>query len=428
MRGHWRLMWSRDGGRSFRIAYDGRNGYTTPVIENLPDDRVGLCFSNQDTGAADYYRFRQPIDTGPPDHVFIPNTNPLLNGGKFSMAYDRTRDQVYWLSKPHRLTVFKPDGRLIRQTDIFADGPTAHVEYPLLQLDEQGVLHAAWTACDNRAYLYRSIHYAQSPDGGLSWRKMNGQPLPLPIVSDSAGPADMITAADELDVHTWLQTMAVEGGRLHMVYWAKPPLDRYRYVRYDLATGGRDVDHQSFQGQRIQPKALQGCLLADAAHPGATIYYVTRAVFGKQQRVGCIASDDSGATWYDYALTPTPFAGAPANVGGCRSMTPDHRLIGSFTDVRSKNHDNLVYFYRIQLGLSQAELLAASDIGGVQNFRFGQSRGQPVQIRFRCGADGWSEWMKFDATVRSTLPKRPTHYQLRSRLDVESEPTAIDAS
>jgi len=425
MRGTWRLMRSTDGGASFRVAHEGHDGYTTPVIENLPGDRIGLGFSNQDNGATEYYRFRHPIDSGPPDHVAIPDTNPRRNGGKFSMLYDHARDQIYWLAKPNRLTVFKPDGKLVRHADLFADGPVAHVEYPHLRLDDKGTLHTAWTTCDNKAYLYRSIHYARSADGGKTWRKMDGTALALPFVSDSTGPSDMLNLADELDVHTWLQSMAIEGGRLHLAYLAQAPLDRNHYMRCNLATARRERDVVPLRGERIEPKATQGFIFADAAHSGTTIYYVTRAIFGNKQHVGCIASDDGGATWYDYAMTPTPFAGVPSNVGGCRSMTADRCLIGSFTDVRSKGHDNRVYFYKIQLGLSRAELLAAEDAGGAKTFRFGRTRGQPSHIRFRSGMDDWSAWMKFGATVQATLLRRPTHYQLRSRLGTESEPSPI---
>jgi hypothetical protein len=320
--------------------------------------------------------------------------------------------------------VFKLGGGIIAQTDIFADGPAAHVEYPHLRLDERGTLHAAWTTASNDRYFYPSIHYARSPDGGKTWQTMNSTPLRTPFISDASGPTDLLKLKDEMDVNTWLQNIAVRGGKLHLVYWAHSPVDRFHYMRYNLATGEREVDVQP-KGDKLQPKTLQGCLLADPSYPGSTIYYVTSVFFEKKQHLCCVASDDDGNTWYDYALTAAPIGGIPVNVGGCRTMTQDRCLIGSFVDMRDRGQGNRVMFYKIQLGHSRAELLAAEDTGRVRTFRFGKTRGQPMHIRFRSGTDAWSEWMKFDSTVRNTQSKRPTHYQLRSRLGTESEPLPL---
>ena len=238
----------------------------------------------------------------------------------------------------------------------------------------------------------------------------------------------MLSLADELDVHTWLQSTGIRGGKLHAVYRADAPLNRFHYMRFDLTSGRREVDLQPFQGERLRPRTLQGHLLADPAHPGSTIYYVSSVSVEKQTRLCCLASDDDGDTWYDYAVSEEAYRGEPLNVGGCRSMTADRQIIGSFTEFVSKGRDNRVFFYRIPLGLARAELTAATDDGATKTFRFGATRGQPEQVRFRAVGGEWSEWLKFSTQLTARLAVRPAEFQLRSRLGVESSPEKIAPS
>lgn len=66
-------------------------------------------------------------------------------------------------------------------------------------------------------------------------------------------------------------------------------------------------------------------------------------------RLACLRSDDNGATSHDHAHSE-PFR-RPYSVGGCREITPDGFIIGSFTDVTAEKKDGglggRVHFFRI---------------------------------------------------------------------------------
>ena len=63
----------------------------------------------------------------------------------------------------------------------------------------------------------------------------------------------------------------------------------------------------------------------------------------------CLASDDNGATWRDFAASP-PVAN-PYSIGGCRNVTRDGSIIGSFTEQTAPTTDtgggSKVFFFRI---------------------------------------------------------------------------------
>jgi len=65
--------------------------------------------------------------------------------------------------------------------------------------------------------------------------------------------------------------------------------------------------------------------------------------------VVCLASTDNGTTWHDHAAADAVYQ--PYSVGGCRTVTPDGCIIGSFTDQSGNNtipdRQSRVYFFRI---------------------------------------------------------------------------------
>ncbi|MHB9027159.1 MAG: two-component regulator propeller domain-containing protein, partial [Candidatus Latescibacterota bacterium] len=146
--------------------------------------------------------------------------------------------------------------------------------------------------------------------------------------------------------------------------------------------------------------------------PNGPLYCISNA----GGKIGCLASDDNGATWYDYAVSAGTFN--PYAVGGCRTITDDGYIIGSFTDSQAIGK---VIFIKIKAGLANAGVKKSSYNSGRLEVEFAGICGQPEKVRF--GADGktWSDWMGFAANMTASLNTEPRYYQLRSRLGVESE-------
>jgi hypothetical protein len=69
-----------------------------------------------------------------------------------------------------------------------------------------------------------------------------------------------------------------------------------------------------------------------------------------ENRVVCLVSYDDGDIWHDYARSDQTFN--VYSLGGCRRITDDGYIIGSFTDARSATttiaQDSRAYFLRIK--------------------------------------------------------------------------------
>ena len=70
-------------------------------------------------------------------------------------------------------------------------------------------------------------------------------------------------------------------------------------------------------------------------------------------RLVCLANDDNGTTWHDYAASEpvvNPYA-----IGGCREVTSDGWVIGSFTDAGAapggSGDGSKVYFFKFRAGM-----------------------------------------------------------------------------
>ena len=303
------------------------------------------------------------------------------------------------------------------------DGANALPQYPLSFLDPSGVLHAAWTTQKHGVYLYWDIHYMASDDGAQSWRRMDGTPLAIPLPVDDSGPSDRITLDDEFEVHSWLSNLLVKDGKAHFAYAAQTATWRQHYVRYDLATAARDVDlNPIFEGKEIRLASLDGFFTSRADLPEAPLYYVSSA----GGRLGCLASDDNGETWYDYARSEESFN--PYSIGGARELTADGAIVGTFTDYRVTEGRDLsqVHFFRIQAGLSRARLEIEKGADGRQSLRFYEVRGRPEAVRFRAASGQWGKWQPFAEVMEADSGELPTHFQLRSHLGVESSIFAVE--
>ncbi len=348
----WRLSWSRDGGHTFKTLLETTHATNPPVLETDDEDNLYLVRPDFLDGHAYLYRFLAAQDYRNPATIRITGGA----AGKFSLALDRARRQLYYFAHNNTFHRIALDGTMLSSTNLLEAGKSAVLQYPLLYVAASGLLHAAWTSQKHNVYLYWDIHYMQSADGGLTWRTMRGSPLTLPVVADEGGPADRITLDNEFEVHSWLESFFVRGGKAHFLYLAQTQPMRQHYVRYDLSTARRELDLEpDFRGQRLSLRGLDGFFATRAAESNATIYVVSRDA--QANRLGCLASDDNGTTWYDYAVSD-PVRNTYA-IGGCREVTRDGYVIGSFTEpgaaTADTNGHSKVYFFKIRAGVGVSE-------------------------------------------------------------------------
>jgi len=335
----WRLSWSRNGGRNFATLFESTDATNPPLLETDDQDNLYVIRPDFVDGHAYLLRFFATND------YRAPLISRITNGsaGKYSMVLDSARRQLAYFAHNNTFHQIGLDGVVRSRVNLLTAGQNAALQYPLLYLDRAGTLHAAWTTQKKDVYLYWDIHYLQSPDGGGDWRTMGGQPVQPPVIADEGGPADRVTLEDESNVHTWLSSFLVKDGKAHFLYLAQTNPPRQHYVRYDLRTAKRERDVQpEFKGGQLSLRSLDGFFATRAAEPGATLYCVSRDAGAS--RLACLASDDNGDTWRDYAVSEkvtNPYA-----IGGCREVTTDGWIIGSFTDQMPTNGAK-VYFFRI---------------------------------------------------------------------------------
>ena len=120
------------------------------------------------------------------------------------------------------------------------------------------------------APIYWDIHYMLSPDGGATCKTPPATPLKPPIVPDNTGPTLRITLDDEFEPNTWLSSFLAKDSKLHFVYLSRGKPARQHYMRYDLATGRRDIDRQPrFGGKDIHLAGLDGFFASRPDKPGS---------------------------------------------------------------------------------------------------------------------------------------------------------------
>ncbi|NLV46020.1 MAG: hypothetical protein GXY07_16145 [Candidatus Hydrogenedentes bacterium] len=338
----WRLLRSTDGGRSFSVIYEDTHATNPPVLETDETGNIYLMRVNFQDGNAYLYRFLAEKGFQEP----LISVVPQGAAGKYAMRYDPSRKQLYFFSHNNTFHVIGLDGTVHKSCTLLQQGPHAVLQYPYLDVGQDGMLHAAWTTQKHDVYLYYDIHHMCSPDGGKTWRNLDGAPLTTPVVADDTGPAMCITWDDEFENHTWLSSVRVKNGKLHFVYLAQRTPSRQHYMRYDIAAAKRDMDLQpEFAGGMIRLSGLDGFFAARSGKSDSPLFCVMQDA----GRIACLVSRDNGGSWQDFARSTQAFR--PYAIGGYREITEEGHVIGSFTEQGSPDilaRDTKVFFFRIK--------------------------------------------------------------------------------
>ena len=347
-RNTWRLLRSINGGKTFATIYESTNYTLVPVIET---DRNGTIYLAYPDWGADYtgtnsylYRFTPENNFTKPTKTTIPFSS---GGGKYSMIIDEGRGQLYYFAYNGTFNVIGLNGEIKSHYQFTTPGTSAYQVYPYVYLDANNNVYAAWTNQKFGVYMYWDIHFVLSKDGGTTWQKPNGTVLSLPIVSDETGPTDRITLDDEFNIHTWLWTLIVKNGKVHLPYMAQAsPYNRQHYVRFDLSKAKKDLDtYPEWKGKTISFQSFDGFCATRVTQPDYPLYCISETT---DRRLGVLVSYDNGTSWYDYAVSDFNNQNLYA-IGGAREVTADGYIIGSYTDASTIN---AVRFFKIKVGQS----------------------------------------------------------------------------
>jgi hypothetical protein len=347
----WRLATNTDGGKSFTTIHEATSATSAPALETDRQRGLYLGYPNFIDGNAYLVRLmhrnREP-------HA---SKTELKGGsaGKYCLLLDEPRQQLYWFAHNNTFFTVGMDGTVRSKVELLKAGPHAYLQYPHLTLDASGTLFAAWTTSkvvESGVSIYHDVHAMKSPDGGKTWQALDGKPIALPAVADDGGPATLISKPDEFDVHSWLSALMAKDGKLHLVYWAKTAPERQWYVRYDIASGQRDREVQPIFSMRpSQTPNDSGAFAADRSQSGSRLYFVSTV--DDRSRLACLASDDNGDSWYEYARSDRQFPTRVYSIGAARALTEGGAIVGTFTVVKGEpklyyeDNSGSVYFFRI---------------------------------------------------------------------------------
>lgn len=115
------------------------------------------------------------------------------------------------------------------------DGEGRRSAYPTVMADRDGVLHLAWNWRDTPdVATNHDLAYAQSSDGGATWKSIAGAPLAIPLTAENADYALRIPTNRSL-MNPPAITADAEGRPCLADYWCPEGSDvpQYHVVRHD---------------------------------------------------------------------------------------------------------------------------------------------------------------------------------------------------
>ena len=342
----WRLVRSVDGGRTFKTVYESNTEKTrAPAMETDEKNHIYLTHPASDHRKTRFLRFTESNGYTGPD--IAKTCDAAGSASKYAMAYDRPRGRFYHATQWGVFMAIDKSGSLRGKRELFrGGGPTGSgPAYPHLFVDAAGVVHYALTTADRHGKIpYETIRYLKSTDGARTWRTMVGKPIKTPTSCEPNGPATMVNLPDEVKESTWLAVMHVKDGKVHFAYRAGTHRRRH-YMRFDGRTGKREIDRADWKGKKI--RLLGGDSALFASNPRIRRGPLVAVSRGHDGRVAALISRDNGSSWQDYATSSTKFSSIYA-LGGCRQITADGKVIGTFSGVQSGGGWK-IYFFQIKI-------------------------------------------------------------------------------
>ncbi len=125
--------------------------------------------------------------------------------------------------------------RWVRLHDVLIDGQNVRNAYWQSCVDKQGTIHVSWVWRETwDVSTNHDMCYARSEDGGITWKKYNGDTYPLPITADTAEYISYIPQNSELINQTSMY--ADSHGRPYIAsYWtpADSSIPQYHMIYHD---------------------------------------------------------------------------------------------------------------------------------------------------------------------------------------------------
>jgi len=335
--GHqWRLSRSTNGGKSWSKIYTG-HGAQGPVLVADSEQNLILFVPNKNTDDVYLLVFRRDQQYQSPKMFTI---HGVACDAKFDMVYDPNWNVVHVATQYGRFLTLNPaNGQTFHDYQVYAEtGSTGKTQYPHVAIDKHKNIHFAMTSADKNdptSRLYRTIqHLYATPtsDGKLSWRKMGGAQLTLPVPPDETGSSTLIIDQGEIAISSHLSSFLAKGDKVHFFYVVDGASGMYaHYKRFDFATGVVDVDistaKQPLTGGTLSLGASGAGYFgtADIVSGSTPVYLTASEVSGG---VSSLVSHDNGTTWHDFATTgiseATYAIGTPTHI-------KDGKLVGIYT-------------------------------------------------------------------------------------------------
>lgn len=221
-----------DLGQDFGI--EARDDHNAPSLLILPDGRLLIFYAVHDVNNAFFMKI-----SGAPEDISswgdrtviadegtrTPYNYPqakLLDDGTIALFYRRgnyyNSDEYYKISKDAGKSFGTPTALI----DFGADGVYAFVYV------QNNNIHVAWNKSISDPPR-KDVYYMYSPDGGKTWKKKNGDDLPLPVTAENA---DIVFDSKNDRAYVW--DIVVDSTQEPYIVFAhkQDPFHEFRFARW----------------------------------------------------------------------------------------------------------------------------------------------------------------------------------------------------
>lgn len=290
----WVLKRSIDNGLTWTDVHTDTAYFGPPCMEQ--DSSGNIYLINDDTiSTSELLIFSSP-NYGSPSSFAITS----ISAGKHSMILDEDNDRIYYFKANEKLKILNLSGTTLSTVTLLQDGPNAYCQYPFFTKDANGNIYFAWVTDDHLGpAFYRNIGFIVSRDLGVTWEKMDGTNLTLPIVADETGSAEMISLIGDVLVNKFLSGWQYANERLHAVYWLDSSPNKQRYVRINPTTGAIEKTIDLIFGVNGNINSLDGAIIrseVDGTNASPQPIYFISSIFA-DKKLAYSVSYDNGENW-----------------------------------------------------------------------------------------------------------------------------------